>query len=106
TTLLNILAERQLPNKSDHIIQRDVKANNTPINRENFGKLGAYVMQEDILMDCLTPRESLYFAAKLKLKNSAESIKKRVEKMINLVSFLILLSSVLKNVQIPISEII
>lgn len=40
-------------------------------------------MQEDILLDCMTPRESLTFAARLKLKNTTkEKIEKRVENLI------------------------
>ena len=39
-------------------------------------------MQEDILMDCLTPRESLTFAARLKLKNSKKHINKRVDNLL------------------------
>jgi ABC-type multidrug transport system ATPase subunit len=86
TTLLNAIASRQLPSDKNHIIKRDVKANNVPLNQSNFGKIGAYIMQEDILMDYLTPRESLYFAARLKLKNSSSHIKKRVEAIISQVS--------------------
>ncbi len=48
------------------------------LSQDNFGKICAYIMQEDILMDCLTPRESLYFCAKLKLKTSEKKIKSRV----------------------------
>lgn len=40
----------------------------TPINQDNFGQIGAYVMQDDILFEHFTPREALTFAARLKLK--------------------------------------
>ena len=56
------------------------------MNASNFGKICAYVMQEDILMDCLTPRESLTFGAKLKLKATDEQIKKRVNSLIRKVN--------------------
>jgi ABC-type multidrug transport system ATPase subunit len=52
------------------------------MDQSNFGNICAYIMQDDILMDCLTPKESLYFGAKLKLKTSEEEIKKRVQKLI------------------------
>ncbi len=52
------------------------------MNASNFGKICAYVMQEDILMECLTPRESLTFGAKLKLKGTNEQINKRVNSLI------------------------
>jgi ABC-type multidrug transport system ATPase subunit len=45
-------------------------------------------MQEDILSEYLTPRESLYFAARLKLKNSPGHIKKRVENIIKQVNYI------------------
>ena len=48
----------------------------------NFGKIAAYIMQEDILLNTLTPRESLSFAAKIKLKASQREINRRVEKLI------------------------
>jgi ABC-type multidrug transport system ATPase subunit len=48
----------------------------------NFGKIAAYIMQEDILLNTLTPRESLNFAAKIKLKASKHEINRRVEKLI------------------------
>ena len=56
------------------------------MNASNFGKICAYVMQEDILMDCLTPRESLTFGAKLKLKATDEQIKKRVNSLLRKVN--------------------
>lgn len=48
----------------------------------NFGKIAAYIMQEDILLNTLTPRESLSFAAKIKLKATQHEINRRVEKLI------------------------
>lgn len=82
TTLLNVIAQRQLSDDKKHTITRDVRANNLPMDGGNFGKICAYVMQEDILMDCLTPRESLTFGAKLKLKTTDKLIERRVERLI------------------------
>lgn len=53
------------------------------MNHQNFGKICAYIMQDDILMECLTPRESLYFGARLKLKADLKTIKARVDELIN-----------------------
>ena len=38
------------------------------LNNQVFGKIGAYVMQDDILFNYFNPREALTFAARLKLK--------------------------------------
>jgi ABC-type multidrug transport system ATPase subunit len=88
TSLLNIIADRQLPGQKNHEIIRDVKANNIIIDQSNFGKICAYIMQEDILMDCLSPRESLIFGARLRLKSSNEEILNRVERLLKQVKFL------------------
>jgi ABC-type multidrug transport system ATPase subunit len=42
------------------------------LNQTNFGKLGGYVMQDDILFAYFTPKEALTFAARLKLHTSFE----------------------------------
>lgn len=83
TTLLNIIAHRQLPQGANHTITKNVKANNLLLDDSNFGKICAYVMQDDILMDCLTPRECLYFGAKLRLKEKEKVIIKIVDNLID-----------------------
>jgi ABC-type multidrug transport system ATPase subunit len=68
TTLLNVLASRiSLKNNEGEIL-----ANNTPYNYETFGDFANYVMQNDIFMQTLTVRETLKFAADLKL-NATEN---------------------------------
>jgi len=39
-------------------------------------------MQDDILLDCLTVRESLVFGARLKLKMDIKTCEERVERLI------------------------
>lgn len=58
------------------------------MDASNFGKICAYVMQEDILMDCLTPRESLIFGAKLKLKATNEQISRKVNNLLRKVYYI------------------
>jgi ABC-type multidrug transport system ATPase subunit len=82
TSLLNIIACRQLNTNNTASITRNVKANNVAMDDSNFGRICAYIMQDDILMESLTPRESLYFGARLKLTLDEEEIKKKVEKII------------------------
>jgi len=61
------------------------------MNASNFGKICAYVMQEDILMDCLTPRESLIFGAKLKLKATNDQIRRRVDNLLRKVKLILII---------------
>lgn len=68
TTLLNVLACR-VPNKN---LQGKVHANDLEYNFDNFGDFANYVMQTDVLMQTLTVRETLMFAANLKLNISDE----------------------------------
>ena len=53
------------------------------MNHSNFGQICAYIMQDDILLECLTPRESLYFGARLKLKTDLKNVELRVQELIN-----------------------
>lgn len=51
----------------DKKLSGEILINNTlPLNQETFGKIGAYVMQDDRLYKVFTPREALRFAARLK----------------------------------------
>ena len=61
TTLLNLIACRM------SLQTGSVMANNMTYNYENFGNFANYVMQADILLGTLTVRETLMFAANLKL---------------------------------------
>lgn len=72
TTLLNVLAGR-LPSS-----EGSVCANGRPYDFHSFGGFGNYVMQGDILMETLTVRETLEFAASLKLRRKA-LVRRRVD---------------------------
>jgi ABC-type multidrug transport system fused ATPase/permease subunit len=63
TTLLNVLACRIPLEKASG----SITANKSKYGFENFGDFANYVMQQDILMETLTVRETLEFAANLKL---------------------------------------
>jgi len=75
TTLLNVLACR-VPVK---LLEGEMRANETIYNYENFGDFANYVMQSDVLMQTLTVRETLEFAASLKLNLDTEEQKKRID---------------------------
>ena len=78
TTLLNVLACRIDPSEEGNLY-----ANNLRYSYETFGDFANYVMQTDVLMQTLTVRETLEFAAQLKLDLSEKERKKRVVKMAN-----------------------
>lgn len=61
TSLLNILACRI--DKE----QGELRANSTKYDYESFGDFANYVMQTDVLMATMTVKETLMFAADLKL---------------------------------------
>ena len=68
TSLLNILGER-LDVSSSAEVDKDVRVNGQSLNKGDFGKLKAFVMQDDILIETMTPFESFCFAAKLRTSN-------------------------------------
>ncbi len=78
TTLLNILACR-----IDFSESGKLYANNMTYNYDLFGDFANYVMQSDVLMQTLTVRETLMFAAKLKMNASEEDQKKRIIQLAN-----------------------
>ncbi len=43
-----------------------ITINGEAVKKGDFAKLGAYVQQDDILVDCLTPRELLVFACRMR----------------------------------------
>lgn len=70
TVLLNIFSDR-LHLATGSIYNRDVTINkNVALTRSVFGKKCAYVMQDDVLLDTLTPHECLTFSANLRLSTS------------------------------------
>ena len=83
TSLLNIISDRISTNKGD-ILKNEIYLNDTVrVNEDNFGKVSAYVMQDDILYQHFTPREALTFAANLKLSNLSDEVKnQRIETLI------------------------
>jgi len=82
TVLMNIFSSRlNAPKGSEYY--RNVYVNNkVPLTREVFGKVAAYVMQDDVLLETLTPHECLQFAANLRLSGTPEEREERVEKII------------------------
>jgi ABC-type multidrug transport system ATPase subunit len=82
TSLLNILACRITPNRKVQI-SGSVLVNMRPYTYETFGDFANYVMQNDILMQTLTVRETLEFAAAMTLNVSEIQRNIIIDKLIN-----------------------
>ncbi|KAL7557523.1 hypothetical protein ACA910_005277 [Epithemia clementina (nom. ined.)] len=85
TSLLNILAGRARSN-GRITITSDVRLNNYRVDPSNIAvrKLIAFVAQDDSLQVTSTPREAIYFSAKLRLPRSTtgSQLEKLTERMI------------------------
>lgn len=68
TSLLNILAKR-IDNSNGVEVSGEILANSKSYDFNRFASFASYVMQNDILMETMTPRESFQFVANLKYSN-------------------------------------
>ncbi|CDW81306.1 abc transporter family protein [Stylonychia lemnae] len=82
TSLLNVLAQR-LALSPGSVLSGEVKCNNRDLDVTDFGKIGAFVQQDDILIETMTPRESFVFAAKLRTSLDDYSILVKVGQIIS-----------------------
>lgn len=73
TTLLNVLAGRASQAAGETL------ANGAPYGFEAFGHFANYVMQGDVLMETLTVRETLDFAASLRLREAGAAAERVAE---------------------------
>ena len=60
----------------------EVRVNNRHIQKGDFGKFGAFVQQDDVLLETFTPEESLLFAAKLRTSLDEDEIQDKIENII------------------------
>ena len=82
TVFLNMVSSRMRPPLGS-IYNRNVYINREiPLTRDIFGKVGAYVMQDDVLLETLTPYECFKFSANLRLPFSPEEKERIVLKVI------------------------
>ena len=82
TSLLNVLAQR-LALSPGSVLEGEVKCNNRSLNVTDFGKIGAFVQQDDILIETMTPLESFVFAAKLRTNLSPDKIDEKVQDVLS-----------------------
>ncbi|CDW79863.1 abc transporter family protein [Stylonychia lemnae] len=68
TSLLNVICDRIIPNRNVKLQKNVIINDRKELDSRSFSKLGAYVMQDDIIFDFFTPKEALRFACRLKLK--------------------------------------
>jgi len=65
TSLLNVFGQRLGLSKGSKMTG-EVRCNDKKLGPEDFGKFGAFVQQDDVLLETFTPVESFRFAAKLR----------------------------------------
>ena len=61
----------------------DVAINGRKLCRNDYSKVGAYVQQDDALMEVLTPREVFEFVCRMRLGLDEEEIAERVNLLID-----------------------
>ncbi|CAD8196341.1 unnamed protein product [Paramecium octaurelia] len=78
TTLLNILACR-VPKTSESQLRGKVLANHQEYDYEKFCLFASYIMQNDILMETMTPKEAFTFAASMKFSDPTTQMQRVTE---------------------------
>jgi ABC-type multidrug transport system ATPase subunit len=60
----------------------EVRCNDRKLKPSDFGKFGAFVQQDDVLLETMTPEESFRFAAKLRTSLSNDQVEDKIESII------------------------
>jgi ABC-type multidrug transport system ATPase subunit len=81
TSLLNVLAGRLALAKGSKFTG-DIKVNDRVLRQKDFGKIACFVMQDDILVPTMTPRESFEFALKITTNLTNEQVKEKVDELV------------------------
>lgn len=82
TSLVSILSNQLIPHKNVKITGK-VLVNDQDISKIDYSSFSKYVMQQDILLPTLTPREALFYSSKLKLQGSNKIIEEKVNFLLN-----------------------
>lgn len=81
TSLLNVISQRTSLSKGS-IVEGSVSVNDRQLDAGDFGKMGAFVQQDDVLVQLLTPKELLTFAARMKTNLDEAFIADRVSRIL------------------------
>lgn len=81
TSLLNVFGQR-LGLSPGSKMTGEMRCNNRVLQSNDFGKIGAFVQQDDVLLETFTPAESFRFAAKLRTTLSDRQINIKVKNLI------------------------
>lgn len=60
----------------------EVRCNDRLLKRNDFGKFGAFVQQDDVLLETFTPEESFRFAARLRTSLSDHRIEDKIDEVV------------------------
>lgn len=81
TSFLNVLGQRLGLSRGSKM-SGEIRCNNRVLGRNDFGKFGAFVQQDDVLLETFTPEESLRFAAKLRTSLTPRRIEVKIREII------------------------
>ena len=81
TSLLNIIAQRMRVSYGSKMTG-EVLVNNQKLTKEQFGLISAYVQQDDVLVETMTPREQLTFACRMTTNKTESEVKMKVDSLI------------------------
>ena len=85
TSFLNVLGQR-LGLSPGCTFNGEIRVNDKKLHQNDFGKFGAFVQQDDVLLETFTPEESFRFAAKLRTNLSDYEIEDKIENIIKRLS--------------------
>ena len=81
TSFLNVLGQR-LGLSPGCKFGGELRCNDKKLFRNDFGKFGAFVQQDDILLETFTPEESFRFAAKLRTNLNKYEIEQKIDDIV------------------------
>ena len=75
TSLLNVLSQKQSLSEGSYW-SGNVRVNGRTLNKGDFGKIAAFVQQDDVLQETCTTRELFEFSCKIRLGLKGEEMNK------------------------------